>query len=137
MKEALRKSLNSRGMKETEVGFFDSARYPDGTSVPAVAAWNEFGTKNIPERPFFRNALDTSKPKILRMLKQGVDPYALVVPSNLAHQIGAVVAGEVQESITDLKIPPNAPSTIAAKGSSNPLLDTGFMRQSVTWRVKS
>ena len=33
---------------DTDVGFFDSARYSDGTPVAAVAAWNEFGTRNIP-----------------------------------------------------------------------------------------
>lgn len=32
---------------------------------------------------------------------------------------------------------PNAPSTIAKKGSSKPLIDTAELRQSIHWRVKT
>lgn len=49
--------------------------------------------------------------------------------------IGAVTAGEVQQYMTDLKTPPNAPYTIEQKGSSNPLIDTGALRASVTWKI--
>lgn len=49
--------------------------------------------------------------------------------------IGAVTAGEVQQYMTDLKTPPNAPYTIQQKGSSNPLIDTGALRASVTWKI--
>jgi hypothetical protein len=31
--------------------------------------------------------------------------------------------------------PPNSPVTIALKGSSKPLIDTGEMRGAVTWKV--
>ena len=37
------------GVKSVQVGFFSTAKYQDGTPVAAVAAWNEFGTKNIPK----------------------------------------------------------------------------------------
>ena len=53
----IRKAKNAKSVKEIQVGFFSSAKYPDGTPVAAVAAWNEFGTKRIKERPFFRNAI--------------------------------------------------------------------------------
>ena len=38
------------------VGFLEGATYPDGTSIPMVAAVNEFGapSRGIPPRPFFR-----------------------------------------------------------------------------------
>ena len=45
------------------------------------------------------------------------------------------VAGDVRRNITKLRTPPNAPATITKKGSSNPLIDTGTMRQSVRGRV--
>ena len=44
-------------VEELQVGFFATAKYPDGTPVTNVAVWNEFGTGRIPERPFFRQAL--------------------------------------------------------------------------------
>lgn len=41
------------------VGFLEGATYPDGTSVPAVAAIQEFGAPraSIPPRPFFRTMI--------------------------------------------------------------------------------
>jgi hypothetical protein len=38
-------------------GFLENATYPDGTPVATVAAANEFGTRRIPARPFFRNMI--------------------------------------------------------------------------------
>ena len=42
-----------------QIGFLAGATYPDGTSVPMVAALNEFGvpSRNQPPRPFFRNMI--------------------------------------------------------------------------------
>ena len=154
------------GVKNVKVGFFSEARYEDGTPVAAVAAWNEFGTKphtiaakpgkalaftgsggetvflrqvnhpGIPERPFFRSALEEAKPKVIQTLKAEIDPKKMTVGPQLAGRIGDEVAGEVQESITRWSTPPNAPSTTRKKGSSNPLIDTGVMRGSVTWEVE-
>ena len=126
------------GVSGLEVGFFSTARYDDkrGTPVAAVAAWNEFGTKRIPERPFFRKAIAGMEDGLLNILKAGIDPEKMVVDEHLADRVGAYAAGEVQESITALEEPPNAPSTVARKGSTNPLIDTGYMRQSVTWEIE-
>ena len=49
--------------------------------------------------------------------------------------MGMKVQADVQQAITVLSSPANAPSTIAKKGSSNPLIDTGHMRQSVSHRL--
>ena len=46
------------GKEKLEIGFFETARYPNGTFVAQVAYFNEFGTLNIPMRPFFRNAIN-------------------------------------------------------------------------------
>jgi len=42
----------SSGSLKVRVGIFESAKYEDGTPVAAVAFWNEYGTANIPPRPF-------------------------------------------------------------------------------------
>ena len=64
------------GVKNVKVGFFSTPRYDDKkhTPVAAVAAWNEFGTNSIPERPFFRSALEEAKPKVIQTLKAEIDP---------------------------------------------------------------
>ena len=154
------------GVSSVKVGFFSTAKYQDGTPVAAVAAWNEFGTQpytinaksgkklaftgsdgetvfadsvqhpGIPERPFFRRAIASMEDGIGKIIEAGIDPKKGVVDNNLADTVGAYAQGEVQNSILDLKEPPNAPSTIAAKGSDDPLIDEGTMNQSVTWRVE-
>ena len=151
------------GVSEVEVGFFSTARYPDGTQVAAVAAWNEFGTKrggqvHSPERPFFRQAIKAMRRGVEAIQRRGIDPERMVVDQNLANRLGAYAQGQIQESIVSLKTPPNAPATIAAKrrklhgkkprtsvgvggnavsvSESNPLIDSGTMRLAVTWRVK-
>ena len=81
-----------------------------------VAAWNHFGTEKVPARPFLDVAIVKNK--------------AIV-----AGAMGAMAAGKVQQYIADVFIPPpNSPRTIARKGSSHPLIDTGQMRQSITWQ---
>jgi hypothetical protein len=50
-------------------------------------------------------------------------------------KLGIVAQGDIQGEITSLMTPPNSPVTIALKGSSKPLIDTGEMRGAVTWKV--
>ena len=122
---------------DVDIGFFESAKYPDGTPVAAVAAWNEFGTERIPERPFFRNAIRESKDELLQVLKGNVDPRTMNVDRRTAGLLGQTMVGIIQENITKLRTPPNRPATIAAKGSSNPLIDEGIMKNSATYRVEN
>lgn len=136
LQRTIREALRASNVNSLQVGFFKSARYPDGTQVAAVAAFNEFGTKNIPERPFFRQALRKSRDGVREIVATEIDSKKLEVGRGLAGQIGAHVAGEVQRRIVDLRDPPNAPITVARKGSSNPLVDTGQLRTSATWRVE-
>lgn len=133
--EFIQRARQAGGVKRIEVGFFESARYPDGTPVAAVAAWNEFGAANIPERPFFRIALAQAEDPIEQLIRDNINPRTLQVDEDLANKIGAYMQGEIQQSIVDLTSPANAPSTIQRKGSSNPLVDTSTMRTAVTYKV--
>ena len=125
---------------DVEVGFFADARYPDekGTRVSAVAAWNEFGTRTIPERPFFRRTLrKVRRPNDLpRLIRRMVDKRTMTLSLNGYNAIGAYVVGELQNEIVNLRTPPNAPSTVRRKGSTNPLIDTVQLRTAATWKVK-
>ena len=134
--QRLLREAGKGGVSGVKVGFFSTAKYEDGTPVAAVAAWNEFGTETIPERPFFRRAIAEMEGGISKIVKAGIDTKKMVVDDRLADRVGAYAQGQIQESITALKEPPNAPSTVRAKGSSDPLLDTGTLRNSVSWEVE-
>ena len=48
-----------------------------------------------------------------------------------------VAVNEFKKTIKTLNSPPNKPSTVKNKGSSNPLIDTGLLRQSITYQVRN
>lgn len=116
-----------------EVGFFDSAKYPNGEYVAKVAKYNEFGTIKIPMRPFFRNAIANNNTKWFSNLK------SLLLQKNDIKKsleiVGQIARGDIVKSINQTTTPPNAQSTIKAKKSSHPLIDTGIMRRSVSYKV--
>lgn len=128
-----------RGVRGVRVGFFDTARYQDGTPVAFVAAVNEFGARgrvNIPERPFFRNANHRAKKIVTDFVQQRISPRTMFLSRRNAGLLGTVLQQNLQQSIVDLRHPPNSPVTIALKGGkSNPLVDTGFMVNSVTYEI--
>lgn len=142
----------SDGPDQVQVGF------PAGkvsSDVINIAVWNEFGTKGgasgggwggpIPERPFMRNAMRSNDGKYQSFLKKaaktiidaainGSSPAA--AKRQALRQLGIIAQGDIQSEITALRSPPNSQVTIARKGSSNPLIDTGRMRQSVTYKLE-
>ena len=120
---------------ELQVGFFSTSKYPNGQAVTNVAVWNEFGTGSIPERPFFRQAIAGAKRSIGPMIRASLDGRKMAMDRQAAGRIGEFMKDRIQTSITTLRSPGNAPATIAAKGSSNPLIDEGFLRNSVAWVI--
>lgn len=125
--------------------------FPAGKSdgdVLAKAIWTHFGTAGgasgggwggpVPARPFLANAMrDNNRAYHAKMKTAAKSIFEGRMTVNVAlGRLGALAQGDVQESITSLQSPPNSPATIALKGSSNPLIDTGEMRQSVTWDVE-
>ena len=122
-----------RGPKHVKVGFPQGA---DG-GVLDKAFYNEFGTVNIPERPFIREGIRGAKGTLQAIARNEAKQIAngnSTMRQSLS-KLGIEGQGAMQESITAGSWPPNAPSTIRQKGSSQPLIDTGEMRQAVTWKV--
>lgn len=119
---------------QLRVGFFETSKYDDGTFVADVAKKNEFGTLKIPPRPFFRNAIENNTKKWINFLAKD-----LVKSENAEmsyNRLGEVARGDIVKSINQTNSPANSPITIEAKGSSKPLVDTGFLRANVTFKVE-
>jgi len=92
---------------------------------------------NIPERSFLRSSFDQNKNNIFergnRLLRRVVH---LEIPVYAFFEVlGQYIVGLVQEYLTSLSEPTNHPATIEHKGSSNPLVDTGRLRDSITYKV--
>lgn len=117
------------------------------------ALYNEFGTRGsgkgfstprgggfggpIPERPFMRNTIRNNRLRYIDALRSSA--VKLVEGKTTLKVVfakfGTLIQGDVQKEITSLQSPPNSPLTIKLKGSSNPLIDTGEMRASVTYEL--
>ena len=106
-----------------------------GQTVAEIAWWNEFGTSRIPARPFLRPTLRKQGGKYKASMKMLIRSMLLGKIANTKAQavLGLAAQRDIQKAITDLKDPPNADSTKDQKGSSNPLIDTGQMRQTISW----
>ena len=97
------KAAQGSGVQAVEVGFYSTAKYPDGTPVTNVAAWNEFGTSSIPERPFFRQAIQGADQELMPILVENVDPRTMSVDRRTAGLVGQAMQGRIQRSITTLQ----------------------------------
>ncbi|HEY8358688.1 MAG TPA: hypothetical protein VIL30_14615 [Ramlibacter sp.] len=122
-----------RGPKKVKVGFPQGA---DG-GVLDRAFYNEFGTTDIPERPFIREGIRGAKGTLQAIARSDAKQlvHGTMNMRQALSRLGVEGQGAVQESITAGSWPANSPSTVRQKGSSQPLIDTGEMRQAVTWKV--
>lgn len=109
--------------------------------IAELAAIHEFGSPaaGIPERSFLRATLRNKSRAIIATTGKIAKAYlagrvGLVQGLGL---LGAFVSTEVKKTITEGAgvPPPNAPSTIARKGSARPLVDTGRLLGSITWEI--
>jgi len=115
---------------------------PSGHTVAAIGWFNEFGTmrngkEHVPERSFIRSTHDENLLQIAsmkkRLLKKMLDKKMGI--RKALNVLGQFMKKEIQAKIVNLRSPANAPSTIKRKDSSNPLIATGQMRQSVDYEV--
>jgi len=140
--DRIQRSLS--GPKQVKVGLPNGEAAGD---IIKIGIYNHFGTKGgasgggwggpIPERPFLANAMRDNKGKY----REGMQTAARAILAGeydmrgALSKLGVLAQGDVQAEITALSTPPNSPVTIALKGSSNPLIDSGEMRSSVTWSI--
>lgn len=131
----------AKGPDEVKVGVPQSGpNYPDGTSLVMVAAVNEFGSLelNIPERSFLRWTVVNKRKTFSRFWNAQVAEELLkgeLKPQTALRLLGQLAQKEVQKRIVSLREPPNSDETIERKGSSNPLVDEGLLRQSIRFEI--
>ena len=121
----------------------DVGRYPNGLSIVEVGIFHEFGTrKGVPRRSFLRvpfiveqktidKAIATSWKKIAEGKSQTIKEFGIlgIVGQNISKDAFATSGFGKWEKLK--------PATEKAKGSTEILLDTGKLVQSITnWVVK-
>lgn len=147
-----------------KVGFFESETYEGGTHhfskaalkgmseetrnfaiflegkpkfsgpVAQVAAWNEFGTKTTPARPFMRHTVASKSPRWGNALGMALRRHKYDARAALS-DMGQGIQKQMRESITTWTDPPNSKITRELKGKNKPLIDSGTMRNAVDYQV--
>lgn len=115
--DKLQKIAAQRAVK-ARVGILEDKTYPDGAGVAEVGYMNEYGTDTIPPRPFFRKAVADNRDKLPAMMAALLKQHDAETAMRLVCEH---MADELKMSVMTWEEPPNAPSTIAAKGYNAPL----------------
>lgn len=139
---ALIKRLENLDGIEVDAGFFEEDRYGADNSnlhVATVAAYNNFGTRFNPRRPFMDETFEDGTNQIF-MGKAMSKIFESTIRDGRATRrllrgMGELVAELIKIEI--LNYPgSNSPATIARKGKNTPLRDTEFMLESVKFQIK-
>lgn len=117
-------ALAGSGVK---VGYQAGSGSVDGVDILDIAIWNEYGTENIPARPFMADTAvkyDQDTGLIMAHLSKKVQNGQATKELAL-DTLGQAYQDRIATHIRSGEFEPNAPSTIARKGSSVPLVDEG------------
>jgi hypothetical protein len=134
-----------------ELGFANDGAVSGGgaLTVADVGTFHEFGVSpfqlpsgavhpGIPQRSFIRAWFDESQDFIRETLSSQMKLVVAgkITAETAGKRIALVFEGSVKQRIAKGIGPPLAARTIAAKGSSKPLIDKGQLRAAVTGRGK-
>lgn len=136
-----REVRRSRGKPHVQVGVFGVEAAKDHGGIPNVdvAAIHELGLDpRIPERSSIRGTVDERRKRITTAIRKSADLtlQGLLSMHAALERVGLYVQGQIRQRISTGIPPPNAPATVARKGSSTPLIDTGQLRASIDYEVK-
>lgn len=116
--------------------------YPDGTPVTLVAAVNNYGSQSmgIPARPFMQEGAKAAiagdagsvAATLVPLLNQGK-----ITVAEILRQMGPYAEASFKGVFTGVAWTPNADYTVKKKGSSQPLIDTALLRNTLTHVVRN
>lgn len=148
-KQAIRNKLGqyvAASKRQVTVGIHaDAGVHPDsGITNAQLGALLNYGNPHnklfgnpapIPARPWLVPGVESGTQDIADTIAHGITND---LPLNqVLEQVGSFAAGSVQQYMTDLTSPANSAYTVSRKGSDNPLIDTGALRASVTYKVEN
>jgi len=131
------REMHSADRAFVTVGIHEGERNMEGTNIAEYGTHNEYGTENIPSRPFMRTSFDESVADIQRDMARAVDTaknggsvYRELSIVGMKHQ------QRIQRTIKGRDfLPKLADSTIARKGSTKTLIDSGALVGSIKYVV--
>jgi hypothetical protein len=134
---ALKKEMLRRKPDHVDVGVMvQNDSRSDAIGNVALALIHELGL-GVPERSFVRGTIDANETKYRALVKllAGQIVEGRLNKKQALMLLGAKVEADIKERVRAGIQPPLAPSTVAHKGSSTPLIDTGQLLSSIDYEV--
>ena len=93
--------------------------------------------KNIPPRPTIEPTINENKARITKMFSEGVK-NALSEDGSTKdiEKLGIWLTNKIKAKFGSDELAPDSPATIAKKKSDRPLIDTGQLRNSITYVIR-
>lgn len=131
-------------VRECKTGFVEvgiltgeaEATHDGKLTVLDVAEMNEFGL-GVPERSFIRAFFDEYEQEAIQILQNILSTLVQrkITKKQALMQVGLLLVAKCQARIRAHIDPPNSKITEQRKGSSTPLIDTGQLVSSITFRT--
>lgn len=140
------KSLSKRSKNiRVKVGIIEGTGvHPNsnGALISEIAWWNEFGVHTrsgvvVPARPFLRTTFIKMKNEYKSIIARLMSDVLLgkIEIKEATSILGMKGQSDVRNTIDRTTTPENSDYTKEKKRSSHPLIDTGLMKQSVSWKA--
>jgi hypothetical protein len=138
--EAFKKGFGASYRTRVGVLGEKAARTQGGISNAELGVIQMFGsyTKGIPPRDFLLMPLERNRKEIIKQMN-GSSEVRVAVDKKNYRRVFQLLGLKAEQYINAAfttggfgQWPPNAPATVAAKGSSSPLIDTGELRRSIS-----
>lgn len=129
--DALKRRLRTLDGAVVEAGLHDPEQAQKG-------AWNEFGTRTIPARPWMAPTADNNRERYADQVGAAVGDVCDGVNARKAMKpVSTYASKTLVDAIEAQRVggPPLAASTVRAKGHGRKLIDTGAMLRSIKSRV--
>jgi len=133
--------IRALGESKVYVGIPSSENARQGaTNNATIAAVHELSapSRGIPARPFLIPTMRNNAEKYTTLMAQGFRNALQdrTKASEVYEKIGLVASNDVKDYIVSGQFVPLKESTIDRKGSSKPLIDTGELRNSISYEVR-
>lgn len=124
-------------LKKSQGKFVKGRTHTSTANLADVATFNEFGTSDIPARPFMGQTFENNRDIVGASIAVMKDQIFLGETSvtRALNKLGTWYKGLIQKIFKEGEFQENAPATIRIKKSSKPLIDTGRLRQSIDYEV--
>ena len=140
----LMKRIQALTTKTTEVGYFSSqpSHSESGIGYAQMAAWLEYGTKKTRAYPLFHRTVEFFEhPSKSNIIKSSLKGYFNNLDSNKQYTVILNSIGKGYAEIIQAGMGKpgrvgnsNTQSTISIKGRNEPWIDTGELKQKISYR---